>query len=169
MDDNWRTKAEAAFWGEHNMKQNQLALTRKDNENATMPKRAEMCADLARAMGWKVIQTSRGFMPISPEGDAQLNYKTEDFAWATMPDPFAYAADNRALVEWLLSEDSDAQFNEIVFLTELMRNYTYLWQPGKVEFNAVEVRGIIFRVLTAPLETITLAAARALGIPEASE
>ncbi len=92
-----------------------------------------------------------------------------DWTESEIPDPFTNAADNRALVEWLLSEDSDAQFNEIVFLTELMRNYTYLWQPGKVEFNAVEVRGIIFRVLTAPLETITLAAARALGIPEASE
>lgn len=147
MDDNWRTKAEAAFWGEHNMKQNQLALTRKDNENATMPKRAEMCADLARAMGWKVIQTSRGFMPISPEGDAQLNYKTEDFAWATMPDPFAYAADNRALVAWLAEDD--ARWKE--FKQELLSDWASSPEQDVVRF-----------ALTAPLETIAEAAWQAI-------
>ena len=49
----------------------------------------------------------------------------------------------------MVSEDSEIDSDEIIFLSKLMKNYSYLWQPGKVEFNAGEVRSIIFRALIA--------------------
>jgi len=112
----------------------------------TTPTRAEICADLACAMGWKVIKTNSGFMPISPEGHAQLNYKTEDFAWATMPDPFTNAADNRALVEWLAQDN--ARWTAF---------YRILEDALKIPEGEMRAWRAMW-LLTAPLETIAEAA-----------
>jgi len=120
----------------------------------TIPTRDKMRADLACAMGWKVIRTSRGFMPISPEGYAQLNYKTEDFAWATMPDPFTNAADNRALVEWL-AEQSPVAWG----------NFTGCLIDAAIPFHVqpyADWEMVCRAVLTAPIETIAEAAWRAI-------
>lgn len=128
---------------------------------ADIVSREQKCADLARAMGWKLAHHGYGLSPDYPAVPQPR----------ALPNPYESAADSPALVAWLLDEDSDAQWNEIVFLSELMKNYSYLWQPGKVGFNAGGVRLIIFRALTAPLNVIADAAWLAItsaGRPKAS-
>jgi len=159
MDDSWRSKAEAAFWGEHNMKRNQLALTCKDNENAAMPTRDKMRADLARAMGYRIeAQLFQGHIPyfelLSPQGgecvepyedESGINdlAATEEEAWKYAPNPFTNADDKDALVKWLAADD--ARWKE--FKQELLSDWVSSPEQDVVRF-----------VLTAPLETIAEAA-----------
>jgi len=68
------------------------------NPRATMPTRAEMCADLACAMGWTVkIEGGKFNLTKKP------SWYSPKGAYSAIgcPDPFTNAADNRALVKWL--------------------------------------------------------------------
>lgn len=67
--------------------------------------------------------------------------------WSEPPDCFINAADNRALVAWMAADDER-------------------WERFLDEFQ-ITAGTLIKVIMTAPLDTITLAAAKALGIQEA--
>lgn len=79
-------------------------------------------------------------------------------AASKLPDPFTSAAANRELVKWLAADAADdALFdNYIKELWRLSGSKIEEWK-GRPDLR-VKI------LLTAPLETITLAAAKALGI-----
>ena len=107
-------------------------------------------AELARQMGWKLAHDGYGLSP-----DYQIVPQPR-----ALPDPFTSAKDKDALVAWLAADDA----RWLAFRKELLLCWVAL--PDDIVLG----HGYYERwLLTLPLETITLAAARALGIPEASE
>ncbi len=131
------------------------------------PTRQQKCAELARAMGFYIQSISERFKIwrlFDSKGNtvSECGVSSESEAWGDAPDYFTNHADCHALLAAMASEDSEIDSNEIVFLSELMKNYSYLWQPGKLEFNAGEVRSIIFRALTADPSVIAEAAWRSI-------
>lgn len=113
---------------------------------ATQPTRQQKCAELAKKMfpAAEIEPSSCG------QGvDVRIYDKpNETRSWYNF-DPYEDHEACHALLAAMVSEDSEIDSDEIIFLSKLMKNYSYLWQPGKVEFNAGEVRSIIFRALIA--------------------
>jgi len=75
----------------------------------TTPTRAEMCADLARAMGWTTRERIPGITKIwlTPDGI---------YSPSGCPDPFTIAADKDALVAWIAKDDERwARFSYILW------------------------------------------------------
>lgn len=105
-----------------------------------------ICTELARRMGWTTC--SGGWIA------------RDDRILPDAPDPFTNAEDNRALVAWLAADDA----RWLAFRKELLLCWVAL--PDDIVLG----HGYYERwLLTLPLDAITLAAARALEIPEASE
>ncbi len=120
------------------------AWCRVDRDNAAMPTRAEMCADLARAMfPTAVIEPS-----LSGSGvDIRIyDRPNETRSWRDF-DPFTSADDKDALVAWLA--ENDARWKE--FKQELLSDWASSPEQDVVRF-----------ALTAPLETIAEAAWRSI-------
>ncbi len=80
----------------------------------TTPTRAEMCADLARAMGW----TAKSHFPDSFQPHFWIAPSGRTFE--VPPDPFTSAEHNRKLVEWLATDG--ARWKE--FKQKLLINFT---------------------------------------------
>lgn len=94
------------------------------------------------------------------EGQRMTMNEAIEEAASNLPDPFTSAADNRALVAWLNQQPDEVRSEFSCTLVQWLMN-----PPGTESSNCVDT----LDVLNTPLETITLAAARALGIPEAGE
>lgn len=112
-----------------------------------------ICAELARRMGWTTCPGGW----IAPD----------DRILPDQPDPFTCPEDNRALVAWLANDNDQWQSfrNNLDSL-----NRDKYWMMDDEKQRSLPYRAYLEQAaMTAPLETITLAAARALGIPEASE
>ena len=128
----------------------------------TEQRQIEIRAELARRMGWThVISGAVGFCP---KVSRQLAYCHDAFKKyicghmkRPIPDPFTDAADSRALVAWLAADADDARF--LAFRKELF--LIWLTVPNE---QALTLGYYEKWLLTLPLETITLAAAKALGI-----
>lgn len=117
--------------------------------------------ELAKAMGWR-ITTLPGW---------QMAWLSPDEATQDEPpNPFTDAADNRALIGFIAKQDGRANAD---FLRTLIRSVGGLpmWMEI-VSTNPNPKMATFMALLTAPLETIALAAAAALGItappPEAA-
>ena len=128
----------------------------------TPEQRLHIRAELARRMGWTGLHwheqcLSPQWWGLRPGETGQIN--------RPIPDPFTSAADNRALVAWICSDKCPGYFNDEIFLSEISKIYGQLKTPHSKR----ELACAMWDTLTAPREIITLAAARALGIPEASE
>jgi hypothetical protein len=128
------------------------------NPRATMPTRAEMCADLACAMGWTVQQVGDPAYPLHYQlvepPDAEPFYHrwraTEADAWADAPNPFTNADDKDALVKWL------AEQSPVVW-----GNFTGCLIDAAIPFHVqpyADWEMVCRAVLTAPLETVAEAA-----------
>ena len=95
---------------------------------------SELNARLAQAMGypeekWPYVCRIEAH-PIDESYDDAYCIQCARFVVESPRVPPAFDSDpaaSRMLMEWLLSDDSDAKFNEIVFLSALMKNYSYLW------------------------------------------
>lgn len=85
--------------------------------------------------------------------------ETESEAWADAPDPFTNAEDKDALVAWLAADDD----RWLPFKKELRLEWVASTSPRAASLDYERW------MLTLPCEVIVIAAARALGIPEASE
>lgn len=119
----------------------------------TKQERNHIRAELARRMGWTGVEVGidHYFFVGHPPNEPISSQRTY------VPDPFTSAEDKDALVAWLAVDN--ARWTD--FYREL---------ESDLQIPEGEVR--IWRamwLMTAPLETITLAAARALGIPEVKE
>lgn len=131
--------------------------------------RLQVRAELARAMEWTNITGDAGF---PPETTKELAYCSEAFKKAIcgqmkrqIPDPFTNAADNRALVAWMAADDArwelfdDALLDVILDTNQEQVNLISRqneWLNTAQQWTRLKI--------TAPLDTITLAAAKALGI-----
>lgn len=132
----------------------------------TEQRRLTIRAELARRMGW---------IPEDAVATEQWEIGSLDFtmkpSWRSPsglrgfkfpPDPFTNAEDNRALVEWLAADDARwLQFDDRLLIALSLQPLP-AYDSGNPGFQ----RMMRQQILTAPLETITLAAARALGIQE---
>lgn len=128
----------------------------------TEQQKQHICAELARAMGWDFIASSS---EIALPGDGEW-YTPFGRAYGNEPpDPFTDAAASRALVEWATESDRRSAdfFKALCILLDIIP--TWIEGYSGPVYSPSEVK----RIMTAPLETIALAAARALGImPDAS-
>lgn len=129
----------------------------------TEQQRLTIRTELARRMGWTDIESCKdwdfSFLPSGlPPG--QKEYKN-------IPDPFTNATDKDALVEWLAADDA----RWFVFIRHLIKLIDWPQSAPKAITGPTfaEVVSEVRYFMTAPYETITLAAARALGIQEAGE
>lgn len=124
----------------------------------TNEQRLQIRAELAQRMGYSQRHTTHLLAAelagdwLKPDGS---------FFDDAPPDPFTNAADKDALVEWLAADIDRYSAFDAELRIELHRRGLITDAPA---LTAVELRR---KMLTAPLETITLAAARALGIQEA--
>lgn len=113
----------------------------------TTPARAEMRADLARAMGWaNITKVGTGFPP-----GMEVGFDDER---EPIPDPFTNAADKDKLVVWL-TEQSPVVWG----------NFTGCLIDAAIPFDIqayADWEMVCRAVLTAPLETIAEAAWRAI-------
>lgn len=107
-------------------------------------------AELARRMGWQTV----GGRWLPPETALPLKYGNSGFP-IEPPDPFTNAEDKDALVAWLAEQSDDTW---IKFQNKLF--FVWMGSPNRKQDSSHFVRF----VMTAPLETITFCAARALGI-----
>ena len=122
----------------------------------TTEQKQHICAELARRMGWTPPTSYDAPWPerflywLSPDGQSNQE---------EAPDSFTDAAASRALVEWLRKDECRFyDFAEILIEVEM-----------KLPRQQMDWQEIVIAAMTAPLETIALAAARALGIrPDAS-
>ena len=113
----------------------------------TTPTRAEMREALARAMGWtglrwmksQIFEKREDLWGLRPGEDGQVMRKA--------PNPFTNAADKDKLVKWLAADDA----RWYKFKKEILSDW--------IESPEQEVVRFVF---TAPLETISLAAWRAI-------
>lgn len=119
-------------------------------------------AELARRMGWQIIKVDYDeTWKLVIENTEFVGLPDYESAVDKLPDPFTSAADNRALLEWLAT-DNERWF---VFIRSLIK---LLPKPERGEIRDATFRDLVHELslfMTAPLETITLAAAQALGIP----
>lgn len=141
----------------------------------TEQQRQQIRAELARAMGWTINEMRLGhFCLIAPDGSYRDCFHSEpEDVWECerLPDPFTSAADKDALVKWLAQEDGRwycfVHALDKLLDTQDERSKQY---PNPPFDNG---RGLFYQAvksfILAPLETVTLAAARALGIQEAGE
>jgi len=123
------------------------------NPRATMPTRAEMCADLACAMGWTNIRWHSPFEVSAKPVDgafaiAGTNPAGEHFC--EIPDPSTNAADKDALVAWLAQDNArwTAFYRILEDALKIPEGETRAWRA--------------MWLLTAPLEAIAEAAWRAI-------
>lgn len=116
----------------------------------TEQKRKEICAELARRMGYFVAVLNGKYGLQSASKIIYTRWReAENEAWMDAPDPFTDAADNRELVKWLAADDARWQ------------SFTYaLWSFLPKDFNHDYVKA--FALMS--YEVITLAAAKTLGI-----
>ena len=122
----------------------------------TPERQLEIREQLARRMGWIYSEQFRIWYLESDINSGQLK----------PPDPFTDAADNRALVAWLAADDArwarfdDALLDCLIEDAEPIKAISRQneWLTTHQQWGRLK--------LTAPLETITLAAARALKIIE---
>lgn len=125
----------------------------------TKPTRETMRAELARAMGYKVRQWATGqFQLLDPSEKSDYNFwGTEKAAWESAPNPFTDAAASRALVEWLRQQPNRISSR---FIAEIF----HMKWPELPIFISAERMDIhmIWGLLSLPLETIALAAWRAI-------
>jgi hypothetical protein len=138
---------------------------RVERDNATTPTRAEMCATLARAMfPTAVIEPS-----LSGSGvDIRIYDKpNETRIWRNF-DPFANAADNRALVEWLAeqSKDMKSKFGRLV-AQSVSFSWEFEGENGTCTLWDHLQDGTLFEdhfvdLLSAPLPVVAEAAWRAI-------
>lgn len=119
-------------------------------------------ARLARQMGYAAVRSDSGSFWLWKDGQqiSVSGWAREEDCWLDAPDPFTNAADNRALVAWLAADDA----RWLAFRKEILLCWAVLPDDVALSHGYYEKW-----FLTLPYETITLAAARALGIPEASE
>ena len=86
-------------------------------------------------------------------------------AASKLPDPFTSAADKDALVKWLAADDARwKQFDDKLLMALSLQPL-----PAYDNSNPGFQRMMRRQIFTAPLETVTLAAAKALGIAEVGE
>jgi hypothetical protein len=133
----------------------------------TEQRRREIRAELARRMGNHVwftdgstrwLSTKSGMAAVCrryPEIRETDEEMPIDWQESDIPDPFTDAADNRALVEWLAANMED----------EACDRFNVEMQKSVAPYGGFDA----LTMLAASLETVTLAAAKALGIQEASE
>ena len=110
----------------------------------TEQERLHIRAELAQRMGYSQRHTTH-LLAAELAGDWLKS--DGSFFDDAPPDPFTDAADNRALVAWMATDDER-------------------WERFLDEFQ-ITAGTLIKVIMTAPLDTITLAAAKALGIQEA--
>ena len=118
----------------------------------TEQERLQIRAELAQMMGWQHLAKCHLHDDADcwkPPEDDTANW----LHWTEPPDPFINAADNRALVEWLAAND------------EACDRFNVEMQKSVAPYGGFDA----LTMLAAAPETITLAAAKALGIQEASE
>lgn len=75
------------------------------------PTPEQKCADLARAMGWKLAHNGYGLSPDYPAVPQPR----------ALPNPYESAADKDALVAWLRSEASSQVFDDEIFATAVCK------------------------------------------------
>ena len=121
----------------------------------TKQRQMEIRADLARAMGW--TERHKDY-PIAPVGHIlHDDYPSGKlYGW---PNPFTSADDSRALLEWLAADDE----RFLAFRKEFLRKWSLIWLTVPSE-QALSLGYYEKWLLTLPLETIAIAAAKALGI-----
>lgn len=131
----------------------------------TEQRRRQIRAELARRMGWTVKKFKHSFELCrpggtflqSPFGDGYpASFTLESDAWQYAPDPSTNAADKDALVKWLAADDSRWR--------SFFRHFS---EALELDFDVEYPVYCAMLMMTASYETITLAAARALGIGEA--
>lgn len=133
----------------------------------TEQKRREIRAELARRMGWKEGGFAGiWFPPAQSVKESIKATRTEP------PDPFTNAEDKDALVTWIGAQGVNCRTKFIKHLARSIKIESGVlegWSLLSAHEESSADWSDFFLLLTAPRETITLAAARALGIPEASE
>ena len=125
----------------------------------TEQRRREIRADLARAMGWDFIPSSS---EIAPPYVGEWYTPLGKIIGDEPPNFFTSAAASNALVTWLAA-DSARWF---LFVRSLVK---LLPKPERDEIRDTTFRDLVQDLslfMTASYETITLAAAKALGITE---
>lgn len=130
----------------------------------TEQQRLTIRAELARRMGWDFIASSSDIaLPDTGEWYTPFGRLYGD----EPPDPFTNAEDKDALVAWLASQGANCRTKFIKHLARSIK-IEYGVMEGWSLLSAHEESGAdwndFFLLLTAPLEAITLAAAKALGI-----
>lgn len=136
----------------------------------TEQQRQQIRAELARRMGYtaRSVGTMGYYQLHDPNGQpvepSPVRHAPE-LVFTYAPDPFNSAEDNRALVKWICSDKSPTNFDDDVFLSGISKIYGQL----KIPYSKREIACAMWDTLNAPLEAVTLAAARALGIQEAGE
>lgn len=141
----------------------------------TDEQRLQIRAELARAMGYSVIKDGSYFYLLDRHGSREENADgyaigstCEAEAWMNAPNPFTNAADNRALVAWLAADDARwGKFDDALLDAILDANQEQVNLISKQNEWLNTAQQWTRLKITAPLDTITLAAAKALGIPEA--
>jgi len=121
-------------------------------------------AELARRMGYFVLPVGTPnhwhYQLQLPDASKYQRWReTESEAWADAPDPSTNAEDKDALVAWLAADDD----RWLPFKKELRLEWVASTSPRAASLDYERW------MLTLPCEVIVIAAARALGIPEASE
>lgn len=132
------------------------------------PTREQKCAELARRMGYSVVQSGTYFYLIDPLGCKQENADgyavgstCEAGAWMDAPDPFTSAEGSRELVLWLAKQiESRGEIVQEKFESLLLHENV---------FNLNKELGLGLFYLTAPLPVIAEAACKALGICELNQ
>lgn len=120
----------------------------------TEQERLHIRAELAQRMGYSQRHTTH-LLAAELAGDWLKS--DGSFFDDAPPDPFTDAADNRALVAWMATDDE--RWERFLDEFQITAGWKYwLWQPTLIKV-----------IMTASLDTITLAAAKALGIPEVGE
>jgi len=133
----------------------------------TEQQRLAIRAELARRMGWttKDVDDARyevyrpNGKPVADvfgSGYPTLYFKGETRFSLPFPDPFTNAADKDALVKGLAADD-----------TQWRSFFRHFSEALELDFDVEYPGYCAMLMMTASCETITLAAARALGIGEA--
>lgn len=128
----------------------------------TEQRRREICAELARRMGYKeIVELWEGTVWHDPSGNR-----------CDKPDFFTNAEDKDALVAWLAADwvlwkRFFLEFTALI-IPAMMQSEDYLGRIGETDNYTIGPSKAEWgwALMTAPRETITLAAARALGIGE---
>lgn len=130
----------------------------------TEQRRREIRAELARQMGWALEADGYWQSWRSLDGSTRRNVRPS-YGESPIGDPFTNNADKDALVEWLNKESRPGGVikNGLMVRDEFINHLLQVHGLSKYEVDD------FFAAMTAPLETVTLAAAKALGIGEAED